>query len=162
MAPPSWTIRRRGSQARLERRDSARVGAGNAALWRLLQPRWAFASLCCAGLIAATGGTASPAGAAAAGKTNGCLTVHVGPAVTAGAPASYFSLTLPAGATDQQAVLLANPQAYACRVFLTAAYGKTAANSGDTYPPAPRAVASARAAGSTVCRRQSPSPPTPA
>ena len=137
MAPLSSTTRRRDSRAALKPRGSGRRSASNAGLRTLLEQRWAFASLCCAGVIAAIGGTASPARAAGAGKTNGCLTVHVGPAVTAGAPASYFSLTLPAGATDQQAVLLANPQAYACRVFLTAAYGKTAANSGDTYPPAP-------------------------
>ena len=71
------------------------------------------------------------------GTGAGCLTVHVGPRVKSGAPASYFQLTVAPGRLEQEALLIANPQPYSCRVILAAAYGKTATNSGDTYPPIP-------------------------
>lgn len=66
----------------------------------------------------------------------GCLNVHVGPRVSAGNAASYFRLVARSGRTLHLALVIANPDARTCRVALQAAYGKTALNSGDTYPPA--------------------------
>ncbi len=83
--------------------------------------------------LAAAGGAASATQAHAAG----CLTVHVGPSVRPGEPASYFLVTGAGGSTSSESVLIANPEPYACRVELDAAYGKTATNSGDTYPFVP-------------------------
>jgi hypothetical protein len=67
----------------------------------------------------------------------GCLTVHVGPDVGPGKTASYFQLRVAAGDSGAAALLVANPQGYTCRVDLDASYGKTATNSGDTYPVVP-------------------------
>lgn len=73
--------------------------------------------------------------AGSSSTTGGCQTVHIGPFVAAGAPpASYLSLSLAAGNTSLAAVVAANPEPYPCTVNFFAAYGKTATNSGDTYP----------------------------
>ena len=74
---------------------------------------------------------------AAPGNDAGCLTVHVGPEVAPGRTASYFQLRVAAGGSGMAALLIANPQGYTCRVDLGASYGKTATNSGDTYPVVP-------------------------
>lgn len=76
---------------------------------------------------------AVPVPAAAQATGSGCLTVHAGPQAPA-AGASYFQLRVAPGQTVTQLLVLANPQGYQCRVELDASYGKTAINSGDTYP----------------------------
>lgn len=84
--------------------------------------------LLCGLLAASANATAVRAGGV------GCLTVHVGPQLKPGEAASYYKLTATPGTTTREAVLLANPEPYSCQVELDAAYGKTALNSGDTYP----------------------------
>jgi hypothetical protein len=73
---------------------------------------------------------------AARASTEACQTVHVGPAVQAGGAASYFRITATAGSVTREALLVANPQSVPCKTILAAAYGKTATNSGNTYPTA--------------------------
>ncbi|HTW08947.1 MAG TPA: hypothetical protein VME46_15640, partial [Acidimicrobiales bacterium] len=77
-------------------------------------------------------GAAPPAGAQA--NRAGCLTVHVGPQLRPGETSSYFQLTIAPGRYASEALVLANPNNYACQVGLSASYGQTAVNSGDTYP----------------------------
>lgn len=90
-------------------------------------------------LAVTLGALIAPAGAYGAGAGAGCLTVHVGPQVRQGGAASYFRVTAAAGSVTSESVLVANPQAIPCRVILAPAYGKTAINSGDSYPVAPPA-----------------------
>ncbi len=92
---------------------------------------WCVATVAC--LTALLG---SPGASAAESSAADCQTVHVGPEVQPGSTASYFRLTAAAGTSTREAVLIANPAAVACSVLLAPAYGKTASNSGDTYPVA--------------------------
>ena len=79
---------------------------------------------------------------ATAASRPGCDAVHVGPEIAPGAaPASYLSVTVKPGATAQAGLIVANPEPYSCGVTLLGAYGKTAINSGDTYPVASGACA---------------------
>ncbi len=75
------------------------------------------------------------AGPAADAPDTACQTVHAGPVLTGSAQKeSYFNLTLGAGSTSKQSVLLANPASVECVVQLSPAAGKTATNTGDSYP----------------------------
>jgi hypothetical protein len=92
-----------------------------------------------AAALAAASAAATPAAASAAsaGSGPGCRTVHIGPVRSAAvAHSSYFRLRVGPGRAARQALIVANPQPYACKVTLRPAYGQTATNSGDTYPPA--------------------------
>jgi hypothetical protein len=98
------------------------------------------------GLVAAILSAGGAGSAMANGR--GCGAVHVGPSISIGGkPASYFQLTVNAGATAGAALVAANPQRYDCGVQVLPAYGKTATNSGDTYP----VPGSAQACRSTDC-----------
>lgn len=81
----------------------------------------------------------APAGSGAslgAAGASGCDIVHLGPYIAPGSAASsYFELTLSRGALAREAVVVANPEPYPCRVTLVAAYGATAVNGGDSYVP---------------------------
>jgi len=90
-----------------------------------------------AALTAAFGVTPGAARAASAGSGPGCRTVHVGPVHSATVThSSYFQLKVASGRPVREALIVANPQRYACKVTLLPAYGQTALNSGDTYPTA--------------------------
>jgi hypothetical protein len=88
-------------------------------------------------VVVTSAAATSVASAAPLAPSAGCLTVHVGPQVSGGAAASYFKLSVAPGARAHEAVLLANPEPYVCDVGLDATYGRTAVNSGDTYPFVP-------------------------
>jgi len=65
---------------------------------------------------------------------SGCQVVHIGPSIAAGAPSSsYFNLSAAPGTTMVEKMVVANPNPYSCGVTLSAAYGTTAVNGGDSY-----------------------------
>jgi len=97
--------------------------------------RASWLAAACAVALAAVGGT--PAAAAVpASDPSGCLTVHAGPDIGPGSTPGYFRLAAAAGKVRHVKIVVANPNPYVCHVVLDAAYGKTALNSGDTYPRA--------------------------
>ena len=97
------------------------------------RPRVQTLAAMSAGLAAAAFAIAPSTAPAVSGA--GCATVHVGPEASPGAPpASYFILTVKPGARVTARLLLANPEPYGCTVTLSSAYGKTAVDSGDSYP----------------------------
>jgi hypothetical protein len=90
------------------------------------------AVVCCA----LAGAPAPAAAAARQAAADPCRTVHVGPVVATDATSTgYFDLTLEPGERTRAALLVANPAPRTCRVLLLPAYGRTAVNSGNTYPP---------------------------
>jgi hypothetical protein len=98
--------------------------------------RFAPIALAATALAVAAPGVAGATPAASAPIGAGCQTVHVGPTTAPGQPsAGYFELTLQPGRPQTQAVLVANPNPFACRVLLQPAQAQTAGNSGETYPP---------------------------
>jgi hypothetical protein len=102
------------------------------ALHRLATSLGVVAAVTAAGAL-----TPVAAQAASAGTGPGCRTVHVGPVRSAAvAHSSYIQLRAAPGKAARQALIVANPQRYPCKVTLLPAYGQTAINSGDTYPTA--------------------------
>jgi hypothetical protein len=86
---------------------------------------------------AVMGGSPGVAHAASLSGGTSCQTVHVGPLQPSAARhLSYLDLKLAPGSVAREAVIVANPQRYSCKVRLMRAYGQTAINSGDTYPAA--------------------------
>jgi hypothetical protein len=84
------------------------------------------------GLVAPTPLVAGAQVSASGG--GGCQVVHIGPSIAAGAPASsYFNLSVEPGTTIVEKMVVANPNPYSCGVTLSAAYGTTAVNGGDSY-----------------------------
>ncbi len=80
-------------------------------------------------------------GSVVAAGQSGCQVVHIGPFVTPGSPASsYFDLRLRRSSVTTEALVVANPQPYPCRVTLVPAYGATAVNGGDSYVPVQHAA----------------------
>jgi hypothetical protein len=75
------------------------------------------------------------AGAGAAAEAGGAVGISAGPVLPPGAPASsYFELTAAPGTVLHEAVRIANPRDVGQVVQVLPAFGKTARNSGDTYP----------------------------
>jgi hypothetical protein len=68
----------------------------------------------------------------------GCQVVHLGPWIAPGLSASsYFNLSLAPGRTVVEKMVIANPNPYRCGVTLSAAFGTTAVNGGDSYAMVP-------------------------
>lgn len=102
-----------------------------------LRPYATALALALAVSVAVTGGSPGTAHAASLSGGPSCQTVHVGPLQPSTARhLSYLDLKLAPGAATREAVIVANPQRYSCKVRLMRAYGQTAINSGDTYPAA--------------------------
>lgn len=94
-----------------------------------------LALACCAAPAGARARVTRATGSAPLPAT--CGEVHMGPVNPAGTPRlNYLLVHATPGRTYPLRVVLANPAPTSCAVQILPAYGKTAVNSGDTYPPA--------------------------